>query len=465
MRILDTLRFAVANLFRHKLRSALTMIGVAIGAGAIVVMLSLAEGLKSELVQVLSSGDNLQTLQVMPMKVEINFNPRKAKQPFRIYKDDDIEKLRAIPGVKAAWPNLQLFPLCERDDKSESTPPNGVSVERAESTPLHAVPIEAVSPYLRESLIAGSWWKGDGPEVVVPLWFLRKRVPDDDTGKVKPKDPTREEAAAAVGTSITLVFSRRDPEVPPSLAVEGPDDKGRRRVRCRISGVYDSKKAGGTERGLWIPLAFGKSLQGLAEAQLAFTDAGPVMLKAGEYSMVFVRANSVGELPRVKERVEALGYPTFTVQEAILMVDKATIVLQAALSCVGGIALLVAFFGIVNTMIMAILERTREIGMLKALGARNRDIRRIFVLEAAGIGLSGALTGALGGWVIGLLTNLIAFKAYFEERGFEQIDLFLTRAWFVSGSVGFGVFVACAAGLLPAIRAARLDPVTALRNE
>lgn len=453
MRIRDTFRFSFANLVQRKLRSALTMVGVAVGTGAIVIMVSLAQGLRNEFVKLLESGDSLQTLQVIPMKMDLNFNPHRHDRKYRIYKDADIEQLGKVEGVLAVWPDLQLFPVCERD-------------KRGEATAILPIPREAVTSAMRDSVVAGEWLRGDGAEAVVPLRFLRKRPPPGSAEDEKPKDPTPAEAAAAVGTTLSLVFARKDPVIQPGLVVEGPDEKGRRRVTCRICGVYDPKKIGGLDRGVWVPLAFGKSLQGLADAQIAIgPEGGPTMLKVGEYSMLHVRAVSIAEMPAVKERIEAMDYPTVTVQDVVSMLDKVTFVLQAALSCIGGIALLVAFFGIVNTMVMAILERTREIGMLKALGARNRDIRRLFVLEAAGIGLGGALVGLGGGWLAGLALNAIAFHVYLKEKGFDELNLFQISRLLAAGSVAFAVLVASAAGLYPAIRASRLDPVTALRHE
>ena len=135
------------------------------------------------------------------------------------------------------------------------------------------------------------------------------------------------------------------------------------------------------------------------------------------------------------------------------------------LASVGGLALFVASLGIVNTMIMAIYERTREIGTLKAIGASRSDIRSLFMLEAGMIGLLGGVVGVIGGWLLGIGLNRVIL--WYTER--EQLpiraDFFVVPWWLALAGLGFAMLVGIVAGLYPAARAARLDPLVALRYE
>ena len=124
----------------------------------------------------------------------------------------------------------------------------------------------------------------------------------------------------------------------------------------------------------------------------------------------------------------------------------------------------VSSLGIVNTMVMSILERTREIGIMKAIGGSDRDVRGIFLVEAATIGLIGGVAGIVLGWGVGRLINIGA-NIYIERQGGTAGDLFSLPWWLILGAMAFALVVSLVAGSYPARRAARLDPIQALRHE
>jgi ABC-type antimicrobial peptide transport system permease subunit len=131
----------------------------------------------------------------------------------------------------------------------------------------------------------------------------------------------------------------------------------------------------------------------------------------------------------------------------------------------GGISLLVASFGIANTMIMSILERTREIGIMKAIGAEDREIKLIFFVEAAVIGLAGGIVGVLSAWGIDALANRLAYRFILKPQGASYVDFFAIPVYLWLGAILFAVLVSILAALYPAARAARVDPVKALRHD
>ena len=134
------------------------------------------------------------------------------------------------------------------------------------------------------------------------------------------------------------------------------------------------------------------------------------------------------------------------------------------LGIIGLIALITASLGIVNTMVMSIIERKREIGLLKSLGADERDIRILFLFESGVIGALGAATGIIFGWLITRLASLVA-RAIMARQGLDEMELFDLPGWLVLTAFLFGLIVSLLAGFYPAARAARVDPVEALRNE
>ena len=142
---------------------------------------------------------------------------------------------------------------------------------------------------------------------------------------------------------------------------------------------------------------------------------------------------------------------------------RAFLVIDILLSLIGSIALTVSSLGIVNTMVMSILERTREIGIMKAIGGGDGDIRRIFLIEASVIGLLGGMAGVVIGWVVGRAINFGA-NIYIKSQGGTPGDLFSMPLWLIAGAIGFSLLVSLIAGSYPARRAARLDPIQALQT-
>ena len=134
------------------------------------------------------------------------------------------------------------------------------------------------------------------------------------------------------------------------------------------------------------------------------------------------------------------------------------------LSLIGSIALAVSSLGIVNTMVMSILERTREIGIMKAIGGSDGDIRRIFLVEASVIGCAGGAAGVALGWLVGRVINFGA-NLYIQSQGGPTGNLFSLPPWLVGVAIGFAFVVSLIAGSYPASRAARLDPIQALRHD
>ena len=130
----------------------------------------------------------------------------------------------------------------------------------------------------------------------------------------------------------------------------------------------------------------------------------------------------------------------------------------------GSLALAVASLGIINTLVMAILERRREIGVLKALGASDRDVRRLFFAEAGVMGLGGGVAGVLLGWAIGQGIQLVT-NTYLRRESIPAENIWSVPWWLIAGAIGFSVLVSLIAGMYPASRAAKLDPVEALRYE
>jgi putative ABC transport system permease protein len=166
----------------------------------------------------------------------------------------------------------------------------------------------------------------------------------------------------------------------------------------------------------------------------------------------------------VEQAVKKLGFNTFSILDASKSMRRFFAILDLFLGIFGSLALTVASIGIINTLVMAILERRREIGIMKAVGASDGDVRGLFFAEAGAMGILGGVLGVILGWIIGRVINF-GTNVYMHRQGFPPEHFWAVPWWLVVFALGFAFLISLVSGLYPASRAAKLDPVQALRYE
>jgi putative ABC transport system permease protein len=182
------------------------------------------------------------------------------------------------------------------------------------------------------------------------------------------------------------------------------------------------------------------------------------------YSMLTVRMVSATQAEAVEDAVKKMHFSAYSYLDATRSMRRFFAVLDMFLGIFGSLALAVASLAIVNTLVMAVLERRREIGIMKAIGASDSDVKRVFFAEAATMGFLGGVIGVVLGWLIGRAINLGA-NLYLQRLKMPPEGLLMVPLWLALAAVLFAVLVSVVAGIYPAARAARLDPVEALRYE
>jgi putative ABC transport system permease protein len=420
---------ALNGLRRSPLRVTLTALGVAIACGALVSMVAFALGLQRQIET---------PMRLLALLNDIHVSPKEGERAKNapILDDEAIDRLAQLPGVSAAYPNIRLRGIkIRRGDHTE----NCVAV---------AIPREAqMLGVAEEFLLAGRFLnEGHAPEAILGAPLLHA------LGFTSPQ--------AAIGQTLILEASGLLADMAKSFTFQ------RKELSVTVVGVYDLPMIvpGPIRPGLLLPVDLMKQVPGAYfESALTRLKAGGDASMAG-YGSVTVHVREPADLDRVEKQIKALGFQTSTTLSHFNEMRVFFIFLEVFLAAVGTVALVVAGLGIVNTLLMAVLERYQEIGICKAIGASQGDLVVLFLTEAGFIGLLGGLGGLLLGRIVSYGLE-VAVGIYAGHQGATAPPhVFAFPLWLLGGTLLFAVVVSVVAGVYPALLAARVDPIRALRR-
>jgi len=441
MKFYDLIRLIFGNLNRRKARVALTAIGVVIGTAAVVILVSLAIGLQRNANEQLYGIGDLTQIQVFPAYDEGMFMESAVKvgggggggpssKPKQLT-SAAIKELLALPNVEDVIPREYTYANIKHERLEGWGSVIGVGVK--DLAGLGMQPKQGTTELAKGTIIIG-------PEVAKNFYDPRIRP-----GQEPPPPPD------LYDKTLRFVYSKMDQD----------GNEIRKTVSYRVVGILKESR-GESDWSIYMSLddvvAVNEWMMG---RRINYNQTG--------YSQVVVKVDDVKNVLSVNEQIVAMGFQAFTPQSFVQGINNFYMVLQVIFGGVGAIALLVAAIGIANTMAMAILERTREIGLMKAVGATNRDVLGIFLGEAAGIGFIGGLGGVLIGWLAGQGLNVIAI-VYLAGQTAQQggpppsIAVY-TPLWLPIFALVFSTIIGLLSGLYPALRAATMIPVLALKYE
>lgn len=437
MNPLDLLRLIFGNLNRRKARVALTAIGVVIGTAAVVILVSLAIGLQKNANEQLYGIGDLRQIQVYPTfgGGEGPLPPGRGKAPAetKLLTNQALDEIRALPGVSKVIPRDPLMASLLMRYKQLEGYSSIIGVGTEDLTELGLEARQGEARLQRGTVVIG-------PMVANSFYNPRLRP-----GQEPPPSPD------LYGQTIQFIFIKWDSQ----------GKEIRKMALFKVAGVLKETR-GESDWSLYMRLEDAKTYNEWAMGRR-------INYNKDGYGQAVVIVEQVEKALDVSKQITDLGFQAYTPQAYLQGINNFYLILQVIFGGVGAIALLVAAIGIANTMTMAILERTREIGLMKAIGATNRDVLAIFLGEAAGIGFVGGLGGVMIGWLAGQGINVVAIvylaNQTAQQGGMPPSVAVYTPLWLPLFALLFSTLIGLVSGLYPALRAATMVPVLALKYE
>jgi putative ABC transport system permease protein len=445
----DLTDLALRNLREAILRNTLTTLGVAVGVASLVAMLSLGVGLQQLASKRLSQSGLFDTIVVTPKN---NFRgtgrPQREPQsdkPPRVLDDDARKEIEKLANVIEVYPQVRFFTEVRFNDKPFATVVAGMPDSSRNSGSFDGM--------------QGSFFSSPtANEAILQIEFAKD---------------LSDKPASLVGQDLVLRYAERQALPADNSGGATSDGSGGgfsvvpKELRLKIVGIVETEPAQGYggygNARLLMPLQTAATLRAAQVNDLRDIVRDSAANKT-TYPSLSVRAKSPSQVEAIETCIKNMGFAAFSLLDASKSLRTFFSVFDSLLGIFGSLALAVSTLGIVNTLVMAILERRREIGVLKALGATDSDVKKLFFVEAGVMGFFGGIFGVLFGWLLGRAIT-IGTNLYLKRQNLNPIELSSVTWWLILAALVFGVLVSLAAGLYPASRAAKLNPVDALRYE
>ena len=445
MKFVDLLAMSLKNLSRRKLRTALTVLGVVIGTASIVVMVSLGIGLSELNRELISSYGSLTEI-----TVNNPYNGDSTKDPLYLT-DDVVKQMEKLPYVTGVYPMLQVDVLMQQGKYTSNVTLNGVPYEYLKKIPLGQGTLSYSSDH-ELKLIYGN---------AIIQWFTDAKGNNTywETGELPNVD--------FMGKPMFVIFDTDTYYQSQNGGEDAP--KPPKKYLLKADGVVE----GGVDD--YNSYAYNVYTRlDLLETQLKRifkkkAIPGQPTTKKGKpyryfiYNSCSVNVDDIEHVGEVQKKLTDMGFQASSNADWMKQSEQQSNMIQAVLGGIGAVSLFVAAIGIANTMMMSIYERTKEIGIIKVLGCDMKVIRNMFLLESGFIGFMGGVVGLVFSARISFAINhllQIGQTMTGMSGNISRIPL-----WLAAASVGFAVLMGMAAGFFPALRAMKLSPLAAIRNE
>lgn len=437
----DLLLLGVKNLLRRKTRTILAIIGVVVGTCAIIVMLSIGFGMSANFEEQIASYGDLHLVNVYGGGMYGYGTGAGDGQPAQL-DDKAIAAFERIEGVDAATPRLEEFMTVAIGKYVTQVSVVGIRPEVMQKFGYELQDGRLLQPGDKFNLVFGNQ---------VPSWFYnsKKTMYGSWDGEAK----------------VDVITDK--------IIITGDFEYGQKRRYSTEDIDYKEYKARGvgllanpnneTAYYVYTDLDTMKEIQ--ADLRKARKESATNQLV---YNNAMVYVGDINDVQDVSDAIREMGFQTHSLNDWLEAMQEQARMIQTVLGGIGAISLFVAALGITNTMIMSIYERTKEIGVMKVIGANLADIRRMFLLEAGLIGFLGGLIGVMLSFIISLLLNTAlagVLGAFLGGMMGGGSNISIIPWWTAVGGLLFATVIGLISGYSPARRAMRLSALESLRNE
>jgi ABC-type antimicrobial peptide transport system permease subunit len=447
MKLKDILSWALQNLKRRKSRTLLTMLGVMIGCCSILVMVSIGIGLSEYSLKSIAQMGDLTTIEVYSGydSTENALN------------DEAIASFSALENVTGVTPKY------EYNNNNRITVGNS---ERfyADYMTLVGIDFDNLSA-MDYTLLEGSIPTSENTQVLAGQFFAYYF---NDSARPEGSNSIDYWDYYETGEMPEAYFDPLSETFTLELYADN-EEQTPVRTTLKVSGIVEENYAKGyeTSQGIIMDLDLMKSL--IKKVNQASNSA----TKAITYTQALVKVDDIDHVADVEDQITQMGFSTYSTESMRQSMQEQMRQIQMVLGGIGAVSLLVAAIGIANTMIMSISERTKEIGIMKVLGCRVRDIRTMFLCEAGLIGLLGGIAGVLLSYIISFVINMTADGSFdLSPAGIwtllfsEDVSrISVIPLWLLLFSLLFSILIGVASGLYPAIKATKIEALQAIHHE
>lgn len=452
MKFLDLLRMSSSNLWKRKVRTILTVLGVVIGVASIVVMISLGLGLSRSLMEQYESYGSL--TQITVYEPGYYWGDSAPDEDLRL-DDKLIETISNMEHVKAVYPKMQMSAMAKYGAYECYLNIQGMPAEAIESMGIEVG--EGALPSAQDDELKFFY----GSQVLQDFSNSKTGAGYWSTGELPDID--------LMNDPIFIIFDMNaywNSQYNDGETVVAPPKK----YLIETCGVEQTSEEGWTRYGWYTICDIDKLLPELKKIFKNKPIPGQPTTKTGKpykeifYNQLVIDVDKMDNVTGVQSQISDMGYEANSNAEWIESEQKTMGYVQAVLGGIGAVSLFVAAIGITNTMMMSIYERTKEIGVMKVLGCDLRNIRSLFLMEAGFIGFIGGIIGLILSYTISAVINKVASGAS-DFIGTGGSNISYIPFWLVLISLLFAVLVGMVAGFFPALRAMKLSPLAAIHNE